>query len=342
MEWKDYADFTVADFLADDFFMEWVLRPNEENQAFWQDWQQHYPEKQAVIAEAKAMLLSLEYNRHNMPAESYDRIWHTLHDKMGSAMPETMHYDRNHYRRRWRKAAIFSGVCGLLVLGGLWLFKQQDQRAVYTSQFGENRRLLLPDSSIVILGPHSALKATAFSPAAGTREVWLDGEAYFMIKPARHNAQPFMVHAGKLDIEVLGTEFNVNNYNGRPQVVLHSGRVALRDNSAKKKERIVMEPGELVEYSTGNHYTRKKVTTEKYLAWVNHTLVFDNTSLEEVAAQLQNKYGIQVLFADSTLPREQFSATLEQADHKVVLKAIKEAFGVQLIQQDDHTFLLSR
>lgn len=342
MEWKDYADFTAADFVADDFFMEWVFHPDAENQAFWQAWQEHYPEKQQIIAEARAMLLSLEFERHNMPVESYDRIWHSLHEKMDEAMPETMRYERNHHRRGWRRAAIFAGVLGILVLGGVWLLRPPDRRAVYTSQFGENRRLLLPDSSIVILGPHSALRATAFRKEAKTREVWLDGEAYFIIKNDPGAAKPFTVHAGDLDIEVLGTEFNVNNYNGRSQVVLHSGKVALQDNE-RKASRIVMKPGELIEYrSENNRYIRRKVATEKYVAWVDRTLVFENTSLEEVAVQLHNKYGIRVLFADSSLLQEQFSATLQQADHKVVLKAIQEAFDAQLQQKDDSTFLLSR
>lgn len=342
MEWKDYADFTAADFVADDFFMEWVLRPDAENQAFWEAWQQHYPEKQQVIAEARVMLLSLEYERHNMPVESYDRIWHTLHKKMDDVMPETMRYERSYYRRRWRRAAIFTGVLGMLALGGYWLLKPANNNALYTSQYGENRRLVLPDSSIVILGPHSSLKATSFRKDMSTREVWLDGEAYFIIRHDASGAKPFTVHAGELDVEVLGTEFNVNNYNGRSQVVLHSGKVALQDNT-RKTSRIVMQPGELVEYrADNNRYVRRKVATGKYVAWVDHTLVFDNTPLNEVALQLHNKYGIRVLFEDSSLSQEQFSATLQQADHKVVLKAIQEAFSAQLQQQDDSTFLLSR
>lgn len=342
MEWKDYADFSVADFLADDFFTEWVLRPNKENQAFWEAWQQHYPEKQAVIAEARELLLSLEYQQHIMPAESYNRIWHTLHRQMEYAMPETLLNEHTCYRRKWRRAAIFAGVCGMLALSGMWLFRKEHKQAIYTSQFGENRRLLLPDSSVVILGPHSALSAAAFSKETQTREVWLDGEAYFIIKPDVAGSKPFTVHTGNINIEVLGTEFNVTNYDGHPQVVLHSGKVALQDNN-RKATRIVMEPGEMIAYSTNhNRYIRRKVATEKYVSWVHHTLIFDNTSLAEVAAQLHYKYGIRLQFADSSLSHEQFSATLQQANHQVVLKAIKEAFGVQLIQENDSTFLISR
>jgi len=124
--------------------------------------------------------------------------------------------------------------------------------------------------------------------------------------------------------------------------VLHSGKVALQE-STRTASRIVMKPGELVEYrSDDNRYVRRKVATEKYVAWVDHTLVFENTRLDEVALQLYNKYGIHVFFSDSSFAQEQFSATLQQADHKVVLKAIQEAFSAQLQQQDDSTFLLSR
>jgi len=257
-------------------------------------------------------------------------------------MPETMRYERTDHRRRWRRAAILTGVLGAMALSAYWLLKPADKRDLYTSQFGENRRLVLPDSSIVILGPHSSLRATSFGKDVRTREVWLDGEAYFIVKQDPATAKPFTVHAGELDIEVLGTEFNVNNYNGHSQVVLHSGKVALQDNT-RKASRIVMRPGEMVEYRPDDdRYIRRKVATEKYVAWVDHTLVFENTRLDEVALQMYNKYGIHVLFADSALSQEQFSATLQQADYKVVLNALQEAFSAQLQQQDDSTFLLSR
>jgi hypothetical protein len=70
MEWKDYADYRQEDFLTDDYFSEWVLRPNQENNAFWEEWQQLYPTRQPIITEARKILLSLEYTREDMPVES--------------------------------------------------------------------------------------------------------------------------------------------------------------------------------------------------------------------------------------------------------------------------------
>lgn len=344
MEWKDYADFTAADFLTDDFFLEWVLHPDTENQAFWEEWQRLYPEKQPLIAEARAMLLSVEYRQDKLPAESYDRIWHALQKKMDHTIPETetVLTDMPVARRRWRRVALYTGVCSILALGIYWWIRPREKQELFTSQFGENRHLRLPDSSIVVLGPHSVLKATAFSDEDKTREIWLEGEAYFIIKKDP-KARPFTVHSGDLDIEVLGTAFNVNNYSGNPRVVLHTGKVAVKDNRQGEKMRIIMEPGEMIEYRRNdNRYIRRKVVAEKYVAWVNNTLVFDNTSLAEVAEQLHDKYGIRLEFADSSLLQEHLNATLRQADHKVVLKAIQEAFGITIKQQDDNTFILSR
>ena len=59
MEWKDYSDYGPEDFLTDDYFSEWVLRPNKENNAFWEEWQQLYPSRQPIITEARKILLSL-------------------------------------------------------------------------------------------------------------------------------------------------------------------------------------------------------------------------------------------------------------------------------------------
>lgn len=345
MEWKDYADFTATDFLADDFFMEWVLRPNAENRLFWEEWQQHYPEKRPLIDEARAIMLSLEYHRHKLPAESYDRIWNALQAKLeerGSVYAPEEEAVALRPKPYWRRAAAWAGVCSLLAIGGYLLLRPAKKQELYTSQFGENRRLVLPDSSVVILGPHSVLKAVNVRPGGGPREVWLEGEAYFMVKNHPVTAQPFTVHAGELDIEVLGTEFNVNNYNGNPRIVLHSGKVALR-NVQGTAQRIVLEPGDMVEYRAGqDSYIRKKVAPEKYSAWVNNTLVFDRASLDEVAAELRHRYGVKLQFADSSLVQEEFSATLQQASVDVVIRALQEAFNMKVERRGDSTFVLDR
>ncbi len=67
------------------------------------------------------------------------------------------------------------------------------------------------------------------TPTTGTdaksREVWIEGEAFFSVKPSSV-PRAFLVHtASNMNVEVLGTTFNVVDRHGRMQVVLNSGKV---------------------------------------------------------------------------------------------------------------------
>lgn len=331
MEWKDYADYGPEDFLTDDYFSEWVLQPTKENDAFWAQWQQLYPGRKPVVEEARRILLSLEYVRDEMPAESYDRIWSVLTGEM--VQPAVITVPR---KRKWPYVLAAAAVTGLLALAAGWFFRKEASPVIYTSQFGENRSLTLPDSSTVVLAPHSSLRIGTFTDK---REVWLEGEAYFSVRHQPGTAMPFTVHSRTLDIDVLGTTFNVNNYNGNTQVVLHTGKVALRQG----EKVVVMKPGDLVEFKAQEEqYQRKEVRPEPYTSWVEGTLVFEDTPLETVAQRLFYQYGVNIVFEDATLAKEKFSATLPDANLQVVITALKEAFSLEVKTEKDNTYIFYR
>lgn len=331
MEWKDYSDYGPEDFLTDDYFSEWVLQPTKENEAFWAQWQQLYPARKPFVEEARRILLSLEYVRDEMPVESYDRIWSVLSDEM--TQPAIMAAAP---RRTWPYLLAAAAVTGLLVLAAAWFFRKEASPVTYTSQFGENRSLTLPDSSKVVLAPHSTLRMGTFEDK---REVWLEGEAFFDIRQQPGTAKPFTVHSRSLDIDVLGTTFNVNNYNGNTQVVLHTGKVALRQG----KKVVVMKPGELVEFKAQEEqYQLKEVRPEPYTSWVKGTLTFEDTPLETVAQRLFYQYGVNIVFRDTSLAKEKFSATLPDANLQVVITALKEAFSLNVKAEKDNTYIFYR
>lgn len=330
MEWKDYADYGPEDFLADDYFAEWVLRPGRENEAFWTQWQQQYPERKPMVEEARRILLSLEYARDEMPVESYDRIWSVLSDEM--MQPAAA--DRS--GRKWPYVLAAAVITGVLALAAVWFFRKEAPPLTYASEYGEKRTLVLPDSSEVVLAPHSSLRVGRFGEK---REVWLEGEAYFSIRHQPGKAVPFTVHSRSLDIDVLGTSFNVNNYNGNTQVVLHSGKVALRQG----EKVVVMRPGELVEFEAeAQEYRQREVKPEPYTSWVKGIMSFEDTRLDTVAQRLFYQYGVNIVFEDAGLAGERFSATLPEANLQVVITALKEAFGLQVRKEDNNTFVFSR
>src|SRR5690606_7395186 len=120
----------------------------------------------------------------------------------------------------------------------------------------------------------------------------------------------FLVLTPELQVEVLGTRFNVNSRRGKSRVVLEEGKVKLDIPLDDTSSGLVMEPGEMVEYSREDrNLSKKKVNTDSYSSWRNNQLVFVSTSLEEIASTLEDNYGYHVVFRDEKLKDERFTGS---------------------------------
>jgi DNA-directed RNA polymerase specialized sigma24 family protein len=116
------------------------------------------------------------------------------------------------------------------------------------------------------------------------RVVWMQGEAFFDINHLENN-QKFIVKALNIDVEVLGTQFNVNSRRNNTTVVLNSGKVKLNHDDLVNDE--FMDPGDLVEFSGHEKKIRKKVVNpEQFSSWKSNILIFKATPLSEIAQTL--------------------------------------------------------
>lgn len=133
------------------------------------------------------------------------------------------------------------------------------------------------------------------------REINLSGEGYFDI--AHNPDKPFIVKAGKLNIKALGTEFNVHAYADYPVIstTLVEGKVVIEEISAGNKTISLgsMIPGQHLEYhkENGKIYSSKG-SVEKYIAWKNGKMIFDNTPISDVAKELSRKFNVEIILED--------------------------------------------
>lgn len=168
------------------------------------------------------------------------------------------------------------------------------------SPIGSRTIVQLSDGSEVHLNFGSKLKYPHFF-SGDTREVTLIGEGYFDI--AHNPEKPFIVKAGKLNIKALGTAFNVFAYPDDDviETTLISGKVFLEQNETDGKTKAIgyMEPGLHVDYNikTGEvTSTRGKI--DKFIAWKDGRLVFEDASITEVAKKLSRMYNMDIEVAD--------------------------------------------
>ncbi|MEL1239523.1 FecR family protein [Flavobacterium flavipallidum] len=159
-----------------------------------------------------------------------------------------------------------------------------------STPLGGQYNIILGDGTKVFLNAVSSIKyPTQFN--GDKRIVELEGEAYFEV--SKNKSKPFIVKCGNQMVEVLGTHFNIHNYNDEKFVktTLLEGSVAVSHGN----ERVVLKPGQQSNVSgTLGKIQVKEVDTDLAVAWKNGRFKFDNADLKTVMKQLERWYGIKV------------------------------------------------
>ncbi len=165
---------------------------------------------------------------------------------------------------------------------------------------GSRTIVQLSDGSTVHLNYGSTLKYPQFF-LGDTREVDLVGEGFFEV--AHNPEKPFIVKAGSLKIKAVGTAFNVLAYaNDAIETTLVNGKVILEQQKADGLTSVIgaMKPGHHVYYDreTGA-ISCIKGSVEKYVAWKDGKLVFEDASITVVAEKLNRMFNVDIEVADN-------------------------------------------
>lgn len=178
---------------------------------------------------------------------------------------------------------------------------------------GGEYSLVLADGTQVWLNAESKLRYPV-SFSSHTREVFLEGEAYFYVtKNERH---PFIVHTSMGIVKVLGTRFNVRDYTEEEEVVttLISGKVVYYSGDKLKDSTILAPEFQVADQKNGTLKV-KKVETLVYTGWKEGKYIFEEASLEGIMKTLERWYDIQVIFEESQLRQLHFTGDLERYEN---------------------------
>lgn len=187
----------------------------------------------------------------------------------------------------------------------------------------------LPDGSTVHLNAATKLKFP-FAFKNATREVFVEGEAYFTI--IKKADQPFTVHTPNGDVQVLGTEFNVNTYTeGVLKTALVNGGVKVTGG----EKSIVLKPGEYLT-STKNRQSLTALDTKSVLSWRNGVYYFRNTTFREIAAMIPRWFDVKVVIDNEDLKEMPFTGQLNKSEPlEVFLKPIQYTSDINYYYKDD-------
>lgn len=203
---------------------------------------------------------------------------------------------------------------------------------------GVRKSIRLPDGTLIWLNSGSKLRYDDHMLKKASREVSLEGEAFFDVVKNKH--QPFIIHTQKITVKVLGTAFNIKAYreDSTTEATLIRGSIALSVNNSPAQQ-MVLKPKEkfaLTESVQGREgYKRKlvienvrplEVAQKEYLeetSWVEDKLVFQNTTFDELVPILERWYNIKIVIHNSKLKSYAFTGIFENESIEQALQAMQ-------------------
>lgn len=205
---------------------------------------------------------------------------------------------------------------------------------------GSHTYTLLPDGTKVWLNAGSKL---SYSQGFGIkdRRVKLAGEGFFEVKT--NNELPFCVSTGNLQVNDLGTQFNLRDYTNdtEAEVVLTEGSVSL-DNLIKKDSPRMMIPGDriILNKITGQ-LTQDRLDTQGIRLWTSGQLNFNGESIDIIAKKLERAYNIKVRISSDSLENFHFYGSFAEKENslKDILNALAATGKLHYSIEKNHVTL---
>jgi ferric-dicitrate binding protein FerR (iron transport regulator) len=337
-----FKDFSEEELLLNESFHNWVKQNNPVDIAYWEQWLAKYPEKSRAVQNVRNIILSLSPDEPAVPAHEVAEAWGKLQRtlqvrKQLENRPKPV--SGISIKKWYAVAAVFACICiSYVLIEYVWLAEKYIK---YATQFGETKDLVLPDGSQVTLNGNTQLEYKERWDELDNREVWLAGEAYFSVTKAKYKEQiKFIVHTDKLDVEVLGTQFTISNRKKSTQVVLDEGKIKVRPKADTAV--MFMQPGELLKFcNTRQEIIKKVVNPQMYSSWKHKKMVFEETSIRELAERIEFTYGYSVLFADKDLTQRKLTGTIPSDNLDVLLLTLSKVFDLEIRKEKNQIVIKS-
>lgn len=227
----------------------------------------------------------------------------------------------------------FGGLVASLLLLVVCTYLMRDSIIYqqYKTTYGELRTIHLSDGSRVTLNANSALKVPRFGFGEGSREVFLTGEAEFSVQHLPDHQRFIVRTPDQLEVQVLGTEFMVYSRTRGSKVVLNKGKVQLRSLKNQETQPLVITSGDVVTISTQGRLTlRHHQPIAVHAGWKEHRFTFENTSVSEIAYQLTERFGVQIVIADSLLAKRTIGGTFKATTAEDLLQVMSDMLEVKI------------
>lgn len=243
---------------------------------------------------------------------------------------------------RWRRMYWISSAAAVLLLLTVFLFQitnRSDEWIVYTTGYQETLSVDLPDGSLVVLNANSELRYREGLEKIERRVVEFKGEGYFDV--AHLEGRSFVVHTGSVDVNVLGTEFNLETRRDFTNVFLKTGKVILNSD---RLQPIEMLPGDLVHYDEEKKEVRKvSDQSSAALSWKEGIFTFTDLTGIQILHKMEDIYGKEFIIEH---PEELSDVIVVQGlpytDWDFTREALELALDVQFMDSTANKIIVNK
>jgi ferric-dicitrate binding protein FerR (iron transport regulator) len=270
-----------------------------------------------------------------------DKAWNNVYSRIQEEEIRTANYEKTiPVRSRFLQIA-----ASLILLAGLgamtYYFADSGlvtrKITVTASEDQRNISIDLPDGSHVFLNRNSRLTYPS-GFRKDSRMVKLTGEAYFDIAPDA--SKPFIIDAGKANVRVVGTSFNVitENTESSVEVYVKTGKVLLSDKTGEKS--LILDPG-FVGRLNSESLIKSVNTDPNYLSWNTGRLVYKNQKLEVVFKDLKKVYNMDIVADDPSIPQNPWTSPIDYQPQDRIIQMICLSFNLNYTK-DGNVYHLSK
>ncbi|WP_223552192.1 FecR family protein [Aestuariivivens sp. NBU2969] len=393
MKYKDYSE---QDFIIDDYFQNWVLKPDNMSNKFWSNLISNHPEKKVTIERAAYFVRVLSKDNETLKEEEFDDLWlDIISNRSRSVSTTSIRRVKNgiSYRRTKIIGLVATLVIGVLIsrfiligdkfnesvhdkdqitleladgtvkyidirssetvlkLSENQIIKKERNVLRYDSNtllspsnvsynllnvpFGKKMQLILSDGTHIFLNSGSKLRYPIKFLEGKPRNVFLDGEAFFVVKEDKERL--FNVVTDQMNTQVYGTKFNVSSYNedGVTSTVLVEGSVGVYEaNNPKEQKLVKIVPGQRAVLNN-NIIEVENVPIKKYVSWTEDKLYFMDDSFNTILKKLERHFNVEINNEYYNLNNIHFTGTFIDESLEEILKVCSTHTDFKYIIEDD-------
>ena len=286
------------------------------------------------------------------------RQWETAPDAVSMDRPDETSIWQNIRKRSWAQVGtkkvifykMYSWVASVLLLLGIagssYYLSTENNIPQYVVSAGiQNMEAVsLPDGTKVQLGSGSRLTYPG-NFTGGTREVTLNGQAFFDV--AKNPRKAFIVHTAKMDVQALGTAFELFCYDveNKSEAILLNGKikVGVADKETGKRTEYLVSPDQklVLDKQTGR-ITNYQVDADKYTSWRKQRLLsFENEKLSMIIPRLEQWYGRKIMCQKDLAEKYRFTFKVRDEALDRILFMMGESSPLEHTRMDNGNYILS-